>query len=342
MTFFSTLPEWYVAACLEDVASSVHSSRDGHLLALLPSWMRDDMCTLCLRVAKPYAALVAGKFLHHLAVAELEHLARPIMNISWAHHSCLEHQKYRGLVQLRDSFIALSDGQPLWMSVPPATDTINKHATMTSDSLNLLLIRFRRIMRFLPPVVRGDFVTPEMDEEMRSLHDIMACAQSCIEKTKSREHTCSGNSVRFDAMLLVNSFVTCQLIRNDSMLRKVAIGALKCWAPDFLSEEYIDKALADAGAKRLPSAATISRIRARIDVAYMLSMRGQLRKSLHCADCAESGITLNITADKSPQGGREYEMIVVDYVKNKFLPFVQLAAQALEQRRDCTYASYDV
>ena len=77
MNFFSSLPDWYVTSCLQDVASNATAgNRDGYLVDLLPSWMREDMCNLCLRVAKPYAALAAFKFLHHLAVAGLGHLAR--------------------------------------------------------------------------------------------------------------------------------------------------------------------------------------------------------------------------------------------------------------------------
>ena len=80
---------------------------------------------------------------------------------------------------------------------------------------------------------------------------------------------------------------------------------------------------------RVPSSATICRTRARVDAAYMLHVRAMIDEYVH----DHVGAAIYAMADKSPQGGREYEQVVLDIVKRCMLGKLQCLIQEMESRR---------
>ena len=84
-----------------------------------------------------------------------------------------------------------------------------------------------------------------------------------------------------------------------------------------------------AGTTRVPSQATISRVRARVDVAYMMHFRVTVDDMFD----NHGGAAIYATADKSPQGGREYEQVVLFVVKRCVLEVLQCLIQKMESRR---------
>ena len=84
-----------------------------------------------------------------------------------------------------------------------------------------------------------------------------------------------------------------------------------------------------AGTTRVPSQATISRVRARVDVAYMMHFRATIDDMFD----NHSSAAMYAMADKSPQGGREYEQVVLFIVKRCLLNVLQCLIQNMESRR---------
>ena len=66
---------------------------------------------------------------------------------------------------------------------------------------------------------------------------------------------------------------------------------------------------------------TVSRARFQVDVAYMLALRHKFQ--------AGHGVRVNLMVDSSPQGGRDYELMVMTVVGVESLPLVYLQSQCL-------------
>ena len=82
---------------------------------------------------------------------------------------------------------------------------------------------------------------------------------------------------------------------------------------------------------KAPSAPTMCRTRARVDVAYMLHMRKRVEEMFN-----DGGAVIFAMADKSPQGGREIEQVVLQFVKRSVLAMLQCSFQHTEFRLVCT------
>ena len=322
-SFFTDLPGWFVTDLLEQVVDSLAPEN-------IRPWMREDPCTLALRVPKPYAALVASGRLRQLAAADLGRssgIIPGVLSIGWADHHRMRSEGLRGLRHLRDSFAQLSDQRPAYTFCLPPPHVLQEHSAMSEKSVTRLLGIVRRALSRL----RWE----EDEDGMRNLHDMMACAQHFVDKKKALGKSNVSCNTRYNHMTLINSVVMCQDLKNDSKLRKTCIRAAAIFGQN-AAEAFVRSIIDNARAARLPSIATISRARGRLDVSHMLETRKMMWRILHLQNDDVPGMFLYIIPDKSPQGGREYEMVVVDYVKNRLLPYVPVAIATLEQRRDCT------
>ena len=78
---------------------------------------------------------------------------------------------------------------------------------------------------------------------------------------------------------------------------------------------------------RIPSAATLSRARGRLDVAYMLYFR-----QIVCNHLEEEGIRSWLLWDRSPQASRDYEMMIFSFEPVKRLVEMREAIISLDIR----------
>ena len=82
----------------------------------------------------------------------------------------------------------------------------------------------------------------------------------------------------------------------------------------------------------LPSQSTLSRLRGRIDVAYMLVTRILIKTWLE-----GRGLVMYPVVDSSPQGGRDYELMVLYFTRRAVLARLHHRIRDLESRWYCFF-----
>ena len=85
-------------------------------------------------------------------------------------------------------------------------------------------------------------------------------------------------------------------MKNDSHLRAA------CHRTKSLADEYVQTLCKEDSPLRMPSAPTMSRLRARVDTAWTLTFRDEVKELI------AEGFAANLTWDCSPQRGKELEM----------------------------------
>ena len=128
----------------------------------------------------------------------------------------------------------------------------------------------------------------------------------------------------------MHCFFACGYLTSD--LRKGSVWVLRACLPPDIAEHTVKLLTAEDTPLRIPSPATLSRLRGRMDVAWMLVWRQELAQML-----ADSGLVMYPMVDSSPQAGRDYEMLVLSILRAAGLPRVHADIVALEQR--CLAAS---
>ena len=177
------------------------------------------------------------------------------------------------------------------------------------------------------------------DESLHSLQGMLACLQAKVDADRlvcdrsiltSRRH-------RYCALQLVYAFWSAQFLKNDATLRAACMWGLRLPLPRPVAEEWIEKLFSETAPTALPSKSTLSRLRGRIDVAWMITFRQQLKQLL------DEGCASYLLWDASPQGGSDYEMFIWEFISNKHLFEVQVNVEDLESRHFfCFHISHSV
>lgn len=181
-----------------------------------------------------------------------------------------------------------------------------------------------------------------MTEVLSTLHFVVSALQ--LHEDEFRDFLAESMCVSDDMMrpatrafhitFLIKCCSATGLLRHDHDLREILTLGVSICLPQRLAKEC-RKYLVPGGQMQmqLPSKATMSRMRGRIDAALMMMMmtRDILRQLINSC-----GLALYVQVDASPQGGRDYEMIVYNIVKaTDFLDIFQYISQ-LESFRELT------
>ena len=121
------------------------------------------------------------------------------------------------------------------------------------------------------------------------------------------------NTAPYNVTLLVRCFLLCGLLRADSKLREAIVMAVRIVCPQGIADLIVDAIERGVRNLRLPSASTISRARARIDVSWMMVWRDRIRQWLL------RGVTVHVGTDSSPQSGRDYQVVLLIFVLHEHL-----------------------
>ena len=113
---------------------------------------------------------------------------------------------------------------------------------------------------------------------------------------------------------LINCFVLSGLLRNDRDMKGALTTAARVVVPQGLAPVIEQCIRVGQLGRDIPSPTTLNRVRGRIDVSWMLLWRDRLRQWL------PNGISIYIGVDGSPMGGRDYEVVLLDLVKDEDLP----------------------
>ena len=152
------------------------------------------------------------------------------------------------------------------------------------------------------------------------LLDLLAAARAVEDAednhlVSSRLHLSGTFRVRYHVGSLLQYFFLAGFLRNDSVIRPVLELAVQSALPPDVSASALKFIRGDEGpGLRIPSASTISRIRFKVDVAWMLLFREQLKGMLD-----SGGVSIFAQTDATAQAGRQYQMIILNIVRHKDL-----------------------
>ena len=126
----------------------------------------------------------------------------------------------------------------------------------------------------------------------------------------------------FGLVYLIKCFLLSQSLRSASLLKTALHSAAAILLPKQASQ--IMQAALDTNSNSVPSASTISKARGRIDVSWMLLWRERIKAFL------DEGAVVYLGTDSSPQGGRDYQIVVLDIVKKVDLAALHVSVMRLE------------
>ena len=150
----------------------------------------------------------------------------------------------------------------------------------------------------LEPKVWQDFV-----EGMRYQH-----AESLLLASRRHAYVAGGNpSFAFRIGHLVETMLCSMVVSNDDNLVQALKLAACLLLPEKLAQEWIRRLQDDPG-KYIPSKAIISQRRAALDMGYTCLQQAWVKDQL------QKGAFFYALTDSSPQGGRDYEVTVLDVV----------------------------
>lgn len=135
--------------------------------------------------------------------------------------------------------------------------------------------------------------------QLRSFHDELIL-------NRAQSQTCHVSNAKYNVTVVLEGFLMGGLLSNSAHLRDVLVSAARLLLPPSLATPLCNR-LTDR-TFRLPCASTMSRNRLTVDVAYMLTVRELI------AELLQGAASAFVMADSSPQGGRDYEIMVFDIV----------------------------
>ena len=123
----------------------------------------------------------------------------------------------------------------------------------------------------------------------------------------------------YKASFLIQTLIMRAMLANDAALREVIAMACKMVLPATIQGQVLS-VIENPHDFPLPHQSTVSRWRVCLDAAFMMYCRQHY---------PPSGFIRYAMVDSSPQGGRDYELIVVCHVVQEQLPQLVRAANAL-------------
>ena len=133
-------------------------------------------------------------------------------------------------------------------------------------------------------------------------------AESILLASRRHFYVARGEpSFAFRVGHLVEVMLCCMFLKSDKSLGQALVTAACLLLPQALAEAWIQKLSQDPDLY-LPSAAILSQRRAALDMGFALFQQVQIKEAL------QQGAFLYAMTDSSPQGGRDYEITVLDMI----------------------------
>lgn len=128
----------------------------------------------------------------------------------------------------------------------------------------------------------------------------------------------------YNVSYLLHCFLLGDLLKADASLEDAVRHSCHIVLPTHIKDVVLG--MLDDKKRPLPSPATISRLRLKVDVAWMMTVRKKI------ADMMREGIVVNCMADSSPQGGHDYELVHLTVLHRPDLAQLHVDILALERR----------
>ncbi|CAK0791682.1 unnamed protein product [Prorocentrum cordatum] len=136
-----------------------------------------------------------------------------------------------------------------------------------------------------------------------------------------------GARSKHDAIEIVSAFNASQFLKNDAHLKRACFWAIRSVLPPELAHEYCVSLEMESVTGRSPHKSTLSRMRGRVDVAWMLTARDLFQNMLDV-----DGIVVFPIPDSSPQGGRDCENAVLTIISRQNLVALRGLSSDLDRR----------
>ena len=154
------------------------------------------------------------------------------------------------------------------------------------------------------------------DETLRNLRMQVLAAESYVDTLHHfRRDLIHGSRRHFSVSHLLRCFFLCRHLSNSDSFRAVVINALKICLPAQITTPFI-KMWEELCELPVPSSATMSRFRGRLDVTWMLIWRDRFHVAL------QTGLIAYVGIDSSPQAGRDYMVVITDVVASSEIPML--------------------
>ena len=323
--FLSALPPWLVTNLIDNVQEALAQEAMPEALSMV----NEEKAICVLRIPKPFAASIANDIMEHVAMCEMgcrtrDDVQEPGWPIGWSNNNpSLVPEPAQ---QLRKDFISLAfkpDVQSAGMYfVQPGQEWMRTHEHVGHRELRDLLQPICRVIPHIPQRdVRDD---GSLQFKLLNLHNCMASAQQQLDLASwPGVHL----NPKYDIDTLISPFMGGELLKSDAQLRNACKWCVKACLAKHVADS-IEKVTMDK-TTRVPSATAMCRTGARIDVAYIFWTRQQNDDMFD----NHGGAVFYAMADKSPQGGREIEQVVMEMVKRSLLDILQCLIQEMESRR---------
>eukprot|EP00438_Fugacium_kawagutii_P014582 Skav210160 [mRNA] locus=scaffold1811:103411:117781:+ [translate_table: standard] len=289
--------------------------------------------TLGLKVPKPIAFLVANACWTNLAVpGQLNNMD---LKAGWHVKHILKADSSKELQNMRDSFLFL-----------PSHELAAASKHVQHDFFNVASVQGKeRMLEFLQSVdtlLFQDARPPTAEAKTALRVQLMAAAKALqvdqfqVSDFRRQHDVFLMKRRKYPAIRLLHFFWVAGSLHHDQelrdMLRHVCLVALP---PDMAEEavSFIDGNTHE-GKLRLPSAATVSRVRARLDVAWTLLMRSWVMERLRQG--GGRGLRVYAQTDATWQAKQEYQVTVLNFVESASL---KLLHQDYDESYYSTYES---
>ena len=305
-SFFFTLEDGQV----QRLSSALHRAyEDGSVPAWLHQVLQQESdldFSVCVRLPRPFA-LLCGR--GHWSTFALGDLFQP-------------KSLFRGW--------SIAAAPQIWdvASMPqPRFDSAEPPNVMDPDvSMSLL-----EDLRFA--AAKMDMFFPAADPGCRAalqrMHTVATSLQGHVYETctafRVGEAPRVGNEA-YGVYYLINCFLLCDMLKSDADLRATLQLACKIVLPKHVCDAVLK--LFQEEDRPVPSKSTISRLRLRVDVSFMLMTRDWLRAQLQLG-----GVVVHAMVDSSPQGGHDYELLSLSITPKSKLRSLHVDMLRLEHAR---------
>jgi hypothetical protein len=334
-SFFGQLPGEHICDLFEQICDANGNEHP------LPEWC-SRVSRHCLRTARPFALLTAKGIMKSLSVCNLgpsrdELIGAHSLVIGWP------AERARRRFQLQDGedeYIKRNERELAALKqyfdstaprfTQPSQESLQVHSRSNFLNTEMLNQTFGCVRDLVRCVDISGAVVPH--DVLQKLHAHVASLQSYADgviEFKGTRMTVQAVNNKYAVVTLIHSFCACGFLKNDDRFRDACGWMLRACLPKEIAEHMTRVLASKDGPKlRLPSGATLSRMRGRLDVAWMLTMRSILHTMMQ-----DGGLVMYPMIDSSPQAGRDYEMMVLNIVAAKHLTSLHVDITKLEQRR---------
>ena len=265
------------------------------------SYSGNTIPRVILRVPKAFAHLVLSKTWSRLAVPDLRSEGFSFL-AGWPGLRDLEYRQKveSGLVDLQLAFMITSFSD--MCSEPPPL--VGVPCLSSSAGRSQLLETLQEVAAALSGSERHTQVLANVYRSARAVQALSDDHLICYEDKRE------GTKLKFSLMDMLNCFRVAGLLHADEDLREVLELSVQVCLPSSVAREAVAFIRGnDAGRMKVPSKATLSRCRGRVDVAWMLFVRKRIANMIH-----QQGLKVFIQTDATWQAGLEYQCTLANFV----------------------------